>query len=231
VYTLLTPGAVWDPPSVTIDASPISGASIFINPTPDVTWQTVDNITDLCLESAARLPFYFTSDELDQLISVNPGSRKPILMGVGEPTGTVYPWSAVPGTYFINGLAATEIATEATLDCTTYPDECLTLNRNNLAYDTTGTAITDGNTVISTAFSAGNITYPVTSSQTVWIFVFGTGVPSCTGGVCSDGTVIYYSTRYTCNCPLRIIQYTAADYAEIQIYEEGDVGQSSCYNY
>ena len=233
VYTLLTPGAIWDPPSVSIDSSPISGASIFINPDPETTWQTVNNVTELCLVSVAKLPYYFTADELDQLVSINEGAtdRKPILMGVGTPTDTQYPWSDVPGTYFINNITGTFLASETSLDCLVDPGPCAAINWNNLAYGTTGTALTDGNVILSTTFSAGEITYPVTSSQTVWIYVFGSGTVSCTGGICDAGTVVTVSKRFVCNCPLRVIQYTAANYKEIQIFAEGDLARHSFYVY
>jgi hypothetical protein len=173
---------------------------------------TYDDVTEDCTLSSTKLPYYFTADELNQLITVNI-ARKPIFMYVEDTTAIKWPWGIAADTYFINNLTQVFQTTTLGLDCTLKPELCLTVNWNNFAYDKTGTALTDGNTEVS-------FTPP------------GTGaVIDCTGGSCTLDITLVYAKRYVCNCPLRVIQYTAVQSKEIQIFSEGDLGRSSIYNY
>lgn len=155
-------------------------------------------------------------------------------MYVLEPTSdTVWPWG-ITDTYFINEITPAFVSTTDNLDCLIDVALCSAINFNNLAYGTTSSELTDGNLFISSTYSAGDISWNTLLPQLVNVYVFQlvlAGSITCTSGTCS--TVLTTSTykQWLCNCPLRVITYSATDYQEIQIFVDGDLTRSSVYTY
>jgi hypothetical protein len=240
MYTLLTPGAIWDYVYVSIDTPPLSGLGLFINPLNTLgSYMDYDSVEIECGAEGAYMPFYLTGDEINQLARSNVG-RDPVFMGTDTPDSTtIIPWiSVAQGSYFVNGAATTFVATEASLNCATEADVCITLNANNYAYETTGNFVTDGNTVVASTTGATTlITWDENLSMQVLVFIFASSTPTITcgsGAACQTAVVVNPSTlRYmSCRCPERQISLAGGStLAEIQIFNEDDLLRMTSYTY
>lgn len=241
-YTLLVDGAVWEYPSVFIDRSPADGEGVFVNP-PNLEdeWLTESEIQTECYAEAATMPYYLSSDELNQLLQENLGEY-PIFVPVTYPSSNALSiqWSeaAALGSYFINASVsdADVISTTAgDYDCSVLVNLCSAINFNNYAYSGTAypSTINNGKTVESTS-SSGNITLAASAPLETTVIGFtasGSAFITC-GDTSSCLSSSFSGTIRTsvCRCPTRIFLFDAG-FTEIQIFDSGDTTRSSAYNY
>ncbi len=241
-WTLQVEGATWNYPSVFVDVAPQDGNGLFINPNnPLQSNFDIADIEDLCVDEAARLVYYNTPDELNQLVRKNLGIL-PVFMSIGTVTqADIWPWdSNIDDSYFINGLEGTYLGADGAPNCAFLTGICEAINFNNYAYGTTGDFLTDGNAIVSGAVSiGGTITWDVNGPLEVYVYIFSVGVTY--GGVisCSNGgfceTVVLHGLldqSYVCRCPSRQLSYSSGgEISEIQIFRNGDLMTSGVYTY
>ena len=85
MFTLLVNNAVFEYPSVVIESSPVRGVSVFQDlPNTDVIPLTISQVGFQCNARGMYLPYYYTLDELYQLVAVTRGLL-PVFMGVAYP--------------------------------------------------------------------------------------------------------------------------------------------------
>ena len=253
IRTLLVPDSIVSYPSIYITVLPAAGVPIFEFFSNAVLYNA-SQVAIQCLTEGMFLPYYYTGDELNQLVLTTESVSFPVFMSLnmsdvslGEYVGiwnTTWPWiSPIQGSFFIYQLVATPVSLEGT--CGTSPSTTCTIgNINNYAYSGTITGTTsnsfliDGNTLVTSTTYAGTLTWSVTSSVEVTIWVFGstnTGFfTSCTGGylptpvVSGGGNLIYTG----CRCPSRIITLAGGiTAAEIQVFNYNDGMRSTVYQY
>jgi hypothetical protein len=234
VWTLMVPSAVWNYPSIYIDAAPAQGSSLFFETTPPPLPTAFEDSRALCAAEAAYLPFFFTSDELTQLVRT---SLFPVLMSIDHTTDPAsWPWlSNIDGSYFTRDEAGTTVATAVgDFDCSGLAiDVCDSINFNNLAYDSpAGGCLTDGNTVtVCGASGSTNITYASTSVLEVTV----TAIPSANAVVCVDGVsacdVVTAGEEWLCRCASRVMDIDTSSglTAEIKIFASTDEVRVSVY--
>jgi hypothetical protein len=245
MFTTWVPEAPFSSPSVYIDAPPQDGISLFF-PIAVSSPVGFEEARLLCFAEQAYLPFYYTADELGEMLDA---ISIPSFISVNHTTNQQkWPWLAnLDGYYFINGDVQTVSNTSITtlpgdFNCTSSEDLtaiCLTANFQNLAYDTTKGCLQDGNTYrYCSASYPTTIVYSSLATLEVQVYIFGaTGITlSCEGSslACSTATVRGTDVTYTCRCPTRELTFTAptgGTPTEIQIFSTPFSLPTSVYPY
>lgn len=243
LYTLLLDGAIYDYPSVYIQATPIGQSPIFdIIENVANEHLSYNDIDDICSLNAMFMPYYYTADELTQLIQTTKYTL-PVFLAVNTDLSesNSWPWnSLIDDAYMINGQDGEFDAINGNCDLETV---CNIINFNNYAYlsisDETGNNfIKDGNTLTTGTTMTGTLTIEEDATLSLDIYIFscpgaGTGnAITCVGGSCSSTTISSLQCKKTCRCPTRILSITSGYViSEIQIFSSKDSLRSSAYTY
>jgi hypothetical protein len=177
--------------------------------------------------NANRLVYYFTADELTQLISI---ALPPFFISTALTNNyTIIPWiSPVSGTYFINGQIPGPPTQIGDYDCAADFDKCKAMNFNNWLFNSTLVCLADGNTVTSCS-SPGLLSYSSFAPLEVDVVVFGTSVQvECPGGFCQAIQCLTQTCYFKCRCPLRQIILTGVA-SEVQVFS--DLIRTTLYKY
>lgn len=233
-YTLQVTGAVWEYPSVYVERPPTDGEGVFVNiPNVEQDWLTKETIAISCSEEAATMPYYLSSDELNQLLQQNL-FLLPVFMGTTPEPGypLSVPWSeaAALGGYFLNQTTgSTEVAAiDGDITCTGEEELCKAINFNNWAFFGTSAVacINDGNTV-QTCGTSGILTLPPDAPLETTVIGFGSGTyVRCTVTELCDGV----GPEWTCRCANRKIEFDA-NFREVQVFDSQDLTRSCAYTY
>lgn len=226
LFTLMTEGAIWNYPSVLVDSPPANGQPIFIvlSNHSEVDWFGAQ---EECILNANRLVYYFTADELTQLVSI---STPPFFISTALTNNyTIVPWiSPVSGTYFINGQTPGSATQIGDYNCAVDFDLCKAMNFNNWLFNSTLVCLADGNT-ITTCSSPGLLSYSSLAPLEVDVVVFGTSVSiTCPGGFCQNIQCLTQTCYFKCRCPLRQIILTGIA-SEVQVFS--DLIRTTLYKY
>lgn len=244
IYSLLTPSAIFNYPSVYVQTIPLRGSSIFKLFTDNVAPEDFEEALDSCNSQGMTLPFFFTVDEISQFL-VETRVTVPVFTGVDnlQSSPEYWKWLIDDETYFMYEPVLTYISEFG--DCS--GSSCDVINFNNFAFnaEVTNTPtpsysiyVNDGNTLSNLA---GSSTYTIqwdqNSNLIVNIYVFYSSKPSsmtmtCLGGICETPVDLMVSTMYNCRCPARVLTFVVTgSFSEIQIFDFDDTIRSSVYNY
>ena len=232
IFTLLVDGAIWNFPSVYVDAAPANGQSLFV--LLEDVGGTFNESVAICRANANQLAYWHTPDELNQFVRT---AQIPSFIAA-IPVKDLYKWpweNDQKDTFFVNGPAPGVARGpfgpgQGDFDCVQSPSACLAMNFNNLAYNGS-TCLTNGNTVESPVCAAGDIFYTTpTPNLNVYVVLFpNTGAVACLGeGSCSSPEILTSSAHFTCRCSLQAVT-VGSGAREAQIF--ADLFRTNLYDY
>jgi hypothetical protein len=243
-WTTVVPGAIWEYKSVYPPKAPRNGAPVFSQPQNRLSEQlTIDEVELDCAVNQALVAYYYTSDELTQLLRLTKNTY-PVFMSVDTTavSESAFPWdSPISGALFSNDTNYLVIGDSGS--CGSYAEVCQYVNFNNYVYGKGDVALlADGDTVTSAGVVAGGdlnwFDAPPQSGTSVQVWVFLTGTEAGTLITCTDGGTCEKflgagdNHYYNCNCATRSIGYSnVATYTEIQVFGLFDLSRSQFYTY
>lgn len=248
ITTLLVPYSILQYPFIVIQTLPAIGVSIYLPVQQTNVVYNYTNATTTCLASGLYLPYYFYTDELEQLYDTTLSDNMfPIFLDVNTTASTATTWPYTTTGYFIFN-DTTSILASTTRGLCVLPLACYISNINNWAYTsgiftpTTASFAIDGDTITQgTISSTTTLTWDISSSVNVQIYIYNTtSFPSptslsCIGGICTSFSSFYSGTGvvYTCRCPSHAITFstTPITFSEIQIFNLNDQTRSTTYIY
>lgn len=247
ITTLLVPYSILQYPFIVIQSLPAIGVSIYLPVKQNGIVYNYTNATLTCLSNGLYLPYYFYTDELEQLYdTVSSDVLFPIFIDVNTTASTTTTWPYVTSGYFIFNNTPILISSDRGLCIISLA--CYISNINNWAY-TSGIftpfsfpfAI-DGDTITQGSLSSvTTLTWDISSSVNVQIYIYNTtsftslSSLSCIGGICTSFFYFYSGTgvSYICRCPSHAITFSTVPviFSEIQIFNLNDQTRSTTYIY
>ena len=235
IITLLIDNAIYEYPYVSIDRVPRTNAPIFIDPV-NTLYLNETEVSALCVLNGLKEAYYYTSDELNQLVLINRG-RFPLFLSIkmAQANATTWPWEGpILDSYFIYNQTATNFS--SLNNCGPNTDICAAINANNFAYAATTSpslpGLVDGDARLPiTVATSTTLSWNGASDVSVLVYSFTTPIsPSsvtCLSGICD----IYSTYAVSCRCANRQISISAGTYYEIQIFNLADTLRPSTYIY
>ena len=149
-YTYQVPSSLWNFPSIFVESVPKSNDPVFfIDQNLGFQYYDIEDMIAKCVETAASLIYFYTANELNQLV-IEYAQVLPVFLNLyGELNGTDWVWNTSLNFYLMkdNQGVSIEIGSGNTdPDCTTYPEVCAAINFNNYAYQASITYTTSSPT-------------------------------------------------------------------------------------